>query len=80
VSRLLGGRTPTVKVDAIEPKEAMRLVLNYFDEPLWRGDGCLALVKEITECLDRLALTIDLVGARVRADVENRDDIATALR
>jgi hypothetical protein len=26
-----------VKVDAIEPKEAMRLVLNYFDEPLWRG-------------------------------------------
>jgi hypothetical protein len=43
-------------------------------------DGCLALVKEITECLDWLALTIDLVGARVRADVENRDDIATALR
>jgi tetratricopeptide (TPR) repeat protein len=79
-SRLLGGRTPTVKVDAMEPEEAVRLVSNYFDEPLWRGDGCLALVEEITECLDRLALAMDLAGARVRADMENGDELATALQ
>jgi tetratricopeptide (TPR) repeat protein len=64
----------------MDPEEAVRLVSNYFDEPLWSEDGCLALVEEITECLDRLALAIDLVGARVRADIENGDDIATALR
>ena len=73
-SRLLGGRTPTVKVDAMEPEEAVRLVSNYFEEPLWPEDGCLALVEEITECLDRLALAIDLAGARVQVDVENGDD------
>ena len=79
-SRLLGGRTPTVRVDAMEPEEAVRLVSNYFDEPLCRGDGCLALVEEITEYLDRLALAMDLAGAQVQADVENGDDLATALR
>jgi tetratricopeptide (TPR) repeat protein len=79
-SQLLGGSTPRVKVDAMEPEEAVRLVSNYFEEPLWRGEGRLALVEEITEFLDRLALAIDLAGARVRADVENGDDLATALR
>jgi tetratricopeptide (TPR) repeat protein len=79
-SRLLGGRTPTVRVDAMEPEEAVCLVSNYFDEPLWREDGCLALVEEITECLDRLAVALDLAGARIRADVENGADAATALR
>jgi tetratricopeptide (TPR) repeat protein len=79
-SRLLGGRTPTVRVDAMEPEEAVRLMSNYFDEPLCRGDGRLTLVEKITECLDRLALAMDLAGARIRADVENGDDLATALR
>jgi hypothetical protein len=79
-SRLLGGRTPIVKVDAMEPEESVRLVLNYFDEPLCREDGCLALVEEITECLDRLALAMDLAGARIRADVEHGDDLVIALR
>jgi hypothetical protein len=32
--RLLGGRTPMVRVDAIEPEEAVRLVSNYLNEPL----------------------------------------------
>jgi hypothetical protein len=32
-SRLLGGRTPMVEVDAMEPEEAVRLVSDYFDEP-----------------------------------------------
>jgi hypothetical protein len=78
--RLLGGRMPTVRVDAMEPEEAVRLVSNYFDEPLRRGDSCGALVEEITECLDRLALAMDLAGARVRADVENGNDTAIAFR
>jgi len=79
-SRLLDGRTPTVKVDAMESEEAVRLMSNYCDEPVRRGNGCRALVEEITECLDRLALAIDLAGARVHVDVENGDDLATALR
>ena len=79
-SRLLGGRTPMVRVDAMEPEEAVRLVSNYFGERLCREEGCLALVEEITEFLDKLALAMDLAGARVRADVENGDDLATALR
>lgn len=70
-SRLLGGRMPTVKVDAMEPEEAVRLVLNYFDEPVCRGDACWILVEEITKCLDRLALGMDLAGARVRANIDN---------
>lgn len=79
-ARLLGGRTPTVKVDAMEPEEAVRLVLNYFDGSVRPENGCRILVEEITECLDRLALAIDLAGARVQVDVENGDDLATALR
>jgi len=78
-TRLLGGRTPTVKVDAMEPEEAVRLVMNYFDESVCRKDSCCMLVEEITECLDRLALAIDLAGARVQVDVKNGDDLATAL-
>ena len=79
-ARLLGGRISTVKVDAMEAEEAVRLVLNYFDGSVCREDGCRVLVEEITECLDRLALAIDLAGARIQVDVENGDDLATALR
>jgi tetratricopeptide (TPR) repeat protein len=80
VARLLGGRTPTVKVDAMEPEEAVCLVLNYFEDFVCHGDACFVLAEEITECLDRLALAIDLAGARIQVDVENGDDLATALR
>jgi tetratricopeptide (TPR) repeat protein len=79
-ARLLGGRTPTVKVDAMEPEEAVRLMLNYIDRSVYPENSCRILVEEITECLDRLALAIDLAGARVQVDVENGDDLATALR
>jgi hypothetical protein len=79
-ARLLGGRTPAVKVDAMEPEEAVRLVLNYLDKSVCPEDDCRMLVEEITECLDRLALAVDLAGARVQVDVENGDDLATALR
>ncbi|KAI7280685.1 hypothetical protein KC345_g4599 [Hortaea werneckii] len=80
VSRLLGACTPIVRVDAMEPEEAVRLMSNYFDEPLCHGDSCLTLVEEITEYLDRLALAMDLAGAWVRADVENGIDLEVALR
>jgi hypothetical protein len=41
-----------VKVDAMEPEEAVRLVLNYFDGPVYREDNCRMLIEEVTECLD----------------------------
>jgi tetratricopeptide (TPR) repeat protein len=79
-ARLLGGRTPTVKVDAMEPEEAVHLMLNYFDRSVRPENNCWILVEEITECLDRLAFAMDLAGARVQVDVENGHDLATALR
>lgn len=79
-SRLLGGRTPTVRVDAMEPGEAVSLVSNYFDESLCREDGCLALVENITKYLDRIALAMDLAAVRILVDVENGYGLATALR
>jgi hypothetical protein len=54
--RLLGGRSPTVKVDAMTSEEAMSLLTNHFDEAVYRGSDCWNLVEEITGCLDRLAL------------------------
>jgi len=78
-ARLLGGRTPAVRVDAMEPEEAVRLVANYFDKSLCYGDSCRILIEEITECLDRLAFAMDLAGTRVQVDVENGGNLATAL-
>lgn len=79
-SRLLGGHTPTVKVDAMEKEEAFRLMLKYFDEPIAEGDGCLDMIEEIIINLDRLALGIDLAGSRIRADVDQGDHLADALQ
>jgi len=80
-AQLLGGHTPTVKVDMMESEEAVRLLLSYFDESVCQEEVCLRLVKEIATCLDRLALAIDLAGARILADVEDNEyDLATALR
>ncbi|KAI7569125.1 hypothetical protein KC343_g2333 [Hortaea werneckii] len=80
VSRLLGGSMPMVRVDAMEPEEAVRLMSSYFDKPSCHGDSCLTLFEEITEYLDRLALAMDLAGAWVRADVDNGIDLEVALR
>ena len=65
----------------MEPKEAVGLLLGYFDESMCQGNGCLRLIEEIATCLDRLALAMDLAGAWILADVEDNDyDLATALR
>jgi tetratricopeptide (TPR) repeat protein len=79
-SRLLGGRIPAVKVDAMQPEEAVRLVANHFGEPVNRGDCYWDLVEKITECLDRLALPLDLAGARISVDAENWGDLTNALK
>lgn len=80
-SRLLGGIMPTVKVDAMQPEEAVRLVANHLGKPVTRGDCYWGLIEKITECLDRLALPLDLAGARISVHVEDwGGDIATALK
>lgn len=79
-ARLLGGRMPTIKVDAMQPEEAVRLIANHFDEPVTRGDCYWNLVEKITECLDRLALPLDLAGARISVDAENWGDLTHALK
>jgi tetratricopeptide (TPR) repeat protein len=78
--KLLGGHTLTVKVDAMTSEEAVCLVANHFDKPVCRGSDCWNLVKEITEGLDRLALPMDLAGARISIDAENWGDLDAALR
>lgn len=78
-SRLLGGRMPTIKVDAMQPEEAVRLIANHFDEPIAPGHNYWDLIEKITECLDRLALPMDLAGARISVHVEDWGDLKTAL-
>lgn len=77
-ARLLGGRMPTIKVDAMQPEEAVRLIVNHFDEPVTRGDDYWDLVEKITGCLDQLALPLHLAGARISVDAENWGDLKTA--
>jgi tetratricopeptide (TPR) repeat protein len=79
-SRLLGGTMLTVKVDAMHSEEAVRLLANHLGEPVTRGDCYWDLVEKITECLDRLALPVDLAGARISVQAEDWGDIASALK
>jgi tetratricopeptide (TPR) repeat protein len=77
--QLLGGRSPTVRVDAMTSEEAVSLVTNHFDEPVCSGTATWSLVEEITGFLDRLALPLDLAGARISVDVDNWGDLDAAL-
>jgi tetratricopeptide (TPR) repeat protein len=78
--QLLGGRSPTVRVDAMTSEEAMSLMTNHFDEPVCSGTATWSLVEEITRFLDRLALPLDLAGAQISVDVDNWGDLDAALR
>jgi tetratricopeptide (TPR) repeat protein len=78
--RILGGHSPTVKIDAMTSEEAVSLVANHFDEEVCHGSESWNLVKETTSCLDRLALPMDLAGARISVDVENWGNLDAALR
>lgn len=80
VSQLLGRRTTTVQVGAMEPEEAICLVLNNLGDWARQEDGCCRLVEEITKSVGRLALPMDLAAARIRVDVENGADLAAVLR
>lgn len=79
-SGLLGGRMPTINVDAMQPEEAVRLIANRLNKPVSRGDDCWDLIEKITVCLDRLALPLDLAGARISVDAETWGDLAAALK
>lgn len=79
-SRLQGGRTSTVKVDAMSLEEAVCLMVKHFDKPISPGDDYWDLIQEITELLDRLALPMELAGARISVDAETWGDLGTALR
>jgi tetratricopeptide (TPR) repeat protein len=81
-SRLLGGRTAKVSVDAMEPEEAVCAMLKHFDDSMYQDeDGeCKELIEEVAKILDRLALAMDLAGARISANVENGNDLKSALR
>jgi hypothetical protein len=74
-SRLLGGRTARVNGDVMEPEEAVCVVLNHFDDFVNQDeDGeCKELIEEVAKNLDRLALAMDLAGARISANVEDGD-------
>ena len=81
-SRLLGGRTTKVNVDAMEPEEAVCVMLEHFKDLVYRGENgeCKELIEEVTERLDRLALAMDLAGARISTNVEDGNDLRAALR
>jgi hypothetical protein len=82
VLRLLGGRTLKVNVDAMEPKEAICVLSEHFKDFVYRDEAreCEELIEEVAGVLDRLALAMDLAGARISANVENGIDLRAALR
>jgi hypothetical protein len=61
-----------VKVDAMESEEAFCIPEEHFKNVGHQDqvDECRKLIVEITESLDRLALAMDLAGARIRANTE----------
>lgn len=72
--------TESIRVDAMQPKEAFGLLPAFFDESTRNEDGCEALLREISERLDRLPLPMYLAGCRILADIEeSEDDLKTAL-
>lgn len=79
--RLLGGLMKVVKVDAMELEEAISLMSAFFNtEAICLNDTHRKLMEDIVQCLDRLPLAVDLASARVRNDVEDGDDLESALR
>jgi len=79
--RLLGGRMEVVKVDAMELEEAISLMSAFFKSESTRlNDAHRELMRQIVVCLDQLPLAVDLASARIRNDVEDGDDLKSALR
>jgi hypothetical protein len=72
----------TVDVDAMEPEEAVCVLGKHFKVLEHRNEAseCRELIEDIAGILDRLALAMDLAGARISANVENGNDLKAALR
>ena len=79
-SRLLGGQMATVYVDAMEPEEAVCVLEGHFRNLVYEDTECRELIEDIASRLDRLALAVDLAGARIRTDADSGDDSDGALR
>jgi tetratricopeptide (TPR) repeat protein len=79
-SRLLGGRTARVNVDAMKLKEAVCVLEEHSRDFAYQASECSELIEEIAEILDRLALALDLAGARIKEDVKAGNDVRAALR
>jgi tetratricopeptide (TPR) repeat protein len=81
-SRLLGGHVTKVEVDAMEPEEAVCVMSEHSEDLLYQDedDECRELIEEITKLLDRLALALDLAGARIKAHVQPGTNLRAALQ
>lgn len=81
-ARLLGGHVTKVDVDAMEPEEAVCVMSEHFEDLVYQDedDECRELIEEITKLLDRLALALDLAGARIKAHVQPGTNLRAALQ
>jgi hypothetical protein len=81
-ARLLGGHVTKVDVDAMEPEEAVCVMSEHFEDLVYQDedDECRELIEEITKLIDRLALALDLAGARIKAHVQPGTNLRAALQ
>ena len=79
-SRLLGGIGDNVKVDVMEEDEAIDMLQSAVADDLRKDWGDVqTLAKQVVQLLDRLPLAIDLAGARIRAEVQDGQDVKAAI-
>ena len=80
-SRLLGGRSETVKVDVMETDEAVSLLSAVIGmDSSEKMSGIVTLLRQVVSLLDRLPLAIELAGARMKAEVDDGAETAVAMR
>lgn len=80
-SRLLGGRSETVKVEVMTKEEAISLFrTTLFNHGTGENTTLTLHSQQVVDRLDRLPLAIDLAGARISADVEDGEDVEDAVR
>ncbi|KAK6431704.1 hypothetical protein LTR95_012133 [Oleoguttula sp. CCFEE 5521] len=71
VSQMLGRGSQMVRVEEIRADEARTLLLNAVSEDLRSAsEELLNTTTQLVDTLDRLALAVDLAGARIGSDVD----------